>query len=662
MNKSSFRTNVSKVALLALTIQLGAGNVASGETLLNGTLPLPDGGIQAPARKAAVKTTPAPVPVVTSNVATPRATTPNVANIAAPNAVANTAPTANLRTPNNAMPNLVATPAPTMPATSPVTESAQAPALGFKESDNAPVLRGLEPTVAAPPSTPAVSADEPTLRGLDSAAVQASPSVEGASQTAEPAATSAAKTNRISTDSKADSAPSSASRMTRLFHRSPANTTSAAAPPTAAEQPAGPTPAARMRALFHRKASDAAAAPGSSSTPVAHNAASVLPTTAAHAADSTDLHEDEKSSSMQTALTPSAVAPVADTSDLHADEKSFDLTAQKSFHLSAPIKQNPQMALLPTTGATDAGQRASIFIDNDEQVEQQSTVKYEELVLDDSKTKVKAGCKFPIVITSEITSRTAKVGDPVQGRLKYDLKIADRVVASKGATVRGHLNYALQARTPMRSLVSINRWYKNSGCLGISFDEIINERGEHIPLVAEPARTNLYVKNKAEGRVLGINEKGQIAGPWSQQLRYKAIRVGMNAAMSPLGPMTFGAMPIALGVIGAVNPSFAFMKPVGENVRHRRIKGFLWGALSGVPGSWLIEDTTLKGQEAVVKPGDEFLAEFRQEFTGEPATDAEMLGGDNGKVHGEVVGADKNNKLKKLGRKKQSASRPQHTT
>jgi hypothetical protein len=388
----------------------------------------------------------------------------------------------------------------------------------------------------------------------------------------------------------------------------------------------------------------------------------VTPTEPAAASDETDLSDADKlipAPGETTAVAPSTVAPTGDASDLHDDEKSFDLHAEQ-FHLTTPIKQNPQMALLPSTAGA-AGKRASIYIDNDEEVEQVQTVKYEELQLDETKTKVKAGCKFPIVITSEITSRTAKVGDPVQGRLKYDLKIADRVVASKGSNVRGHLNYALPARTPMRSMLSLNRWYKNSGCLGIAFDEIINERGEHIPLVAEPARSNLYVKNKAEGRVLGINEKGQIAGPWSQQLRYKAIRVGLNAAMSPLGPMTFGAMPIALGVMGAVNPSFAFMKPVGENVRHRRIKGFFWGALSGVPGSWLIEDTTVKGQEAVVKPGDEFLAEFRQEFTGEPATDAEMLGGDNGKVHGEVVGADKNNKLKKLGRKKQSASRPQHT-
>jgi hypothetical protein len=221
--------------------------------------------------------------------------------------------------------------------------------------------------------------------------------------------------------------------------------------------------------------------------------------------------------------------------------------------------------------------------------------------------------------------------------LKYDLKIGDRLVAKKGDTVTGHINYVLKARSAMHSLVSPERWYRNSGVLGITFDEIVTEKGEHLPLVAAPSRQALIVKNKGEGRVLGVNHQGQVTGPWSQQLKYKAVRIGLNAAMAPAGVFSFGAMPVALGVIGAANPSFAFMKPVGQNVRHRRIKGFVWGALSGVPGSWIIEDTVVKGQESVIKPGDEFLCEFQQEFTGEPASEAQMMPGSSAKVHGQVM-------------------------
>ena len=196
-------------------------------------------------------------------------------------------------------------------------------------------------------------------------------------------------------------------------------------------------------------------------------------------------------------------------------------------------------------------------------------------------------------------------------------------------------------------MVSKERWYRNSGCIGLAFDEIINDKGEHLPLSAQPSRQARIVKNKAEGRELGVNHYGQVTGPWAQQLRYKAVRIGLNFAMAPAGVFSFGAMPVALGVLGAANPSFAFSRPVGLNVRHRRLKGFAWGFLSGVPGSWLIEDTTVKGQEAIIKPGDEFYCELVQEFTGEPATDAQLMPGANTKLHGQVLTDPKKDKKKK---------------
>jgi hypothetical protein len=285
----------------------------------------------------------------------------------------------------------------------------------------------------------------------------------------------------------------------------------------------------------------------------------------------------------------------------------------------------------------DDSANGAIVIDDDEALETKQTIQYRELPTDEGKTKVLVGAQFPVVMSSQISSKTAKQGDVIEARLKYDLQIGDRLVAKKGSVVYGHLNYSLKARSTMHSLLSFERWYRNSGCLGVAFDEIINEKGDHLPLVAAPLQQARIIKNKGDGRELGVNHAGQITGPWSQQLRYKAIRIGLNAAAAPAGVFSFGAMPVALGMIGAYNPSFAFMKPVGLNVRHRRIKGFCWGFLSGVPGSFLIEDTVIKGQEAIIKPGDEFLCEFKQEFTGEPITDASLIAGASTKVHGQVM-------------------------
>ncbi|MCW5823914.1 MAG: hypothetical protein KIT34_14000 [Cyanobacteria bacterium TGS_CYA1] len=310
--------------------------------------------------------------------------------------------------------------------------------------------------------------------------------------------------------------------------------------------------------------------------------------------------------------------------------------------LLTPEKNEADLSFLEDGAKED--EEGIITIDSDESEEVQSTIVYEELPTDEGKTHIKAGAQFPVAMVSQLSSKTAKLGDNIQARLKYDIKIGDRHIAKKGSVVTGHIDYCLPARSVMHSLVSPTRWYRNSGCIGIAFDEILNEKGEHIALNAKPARRARIVKNKAEGRLLGVNHDGQITGPWGQQLRYKAVRVGLNAAMAPAGAFTFGAMPVALGVMGAINPSFAFMKPVGTNVRHRRLKGFAWGFLSGIPGSWIIEDTVTKGQEAIIKPGDEFLVELQKEFTGEAMTEAELMPGATSKVRGEV---DRKGKSKK---------------
>ncbi|MBK8222807.1 MAG: hypothetical protein IPK73_17430 [Candidatus Obscuribacter sp.] len=343
----------------------------------------------------------------------------------------------------------------------------------------------------------------------------------------------------------------------------------------------------------------------------------------------------------QTAVTSASASGTFGTAD--------SLQTNEVHQLGASINDTSKDSVLAVELVATGDEPFIIDLDEVEQIEK--VVEYENLPTDEGKTKIKTGARFPVVVLSQISSKTAKKGDPVEARLKYDLKIGDRLIAKKGSVVRGHINYCLRARSVMHSLVSPERWYRNSGCLGVDFDEILNEKNEHIPLVACPARTARVVNNKAEGRLLGVNHLGQVTGPWSQQLKYKALRVGLNAALAPAGVFSFGAMPVALGLIGAANPSFAFMKPVGTNVRHRRIKGFAWGFLSGVPGSFLIEDTIVKGQEAIIKPGDEFLAEFKQEFTGEVATEAQLMPNANTKVKGDVRGQGKSDKAGKESKK-----------
>lgn len=310
--------------------------------------------------------------------------------------------------------------------------------------------------------------------------------------------------------------------------------------------------------------------------------------------------------------------------------------------------KEPSIKILPPVEApakTEAAPEAvpaaqgPIIIDNDEQ-ETTAEAQYEwkEIADEPGKTHIEAGACFPVAVVSAISSKTAKVGDPVQARLKIDLNIGGKQVANKGDLVVGHVASSKKARRLLISELTPNKqWFRCSGSLGLQFDEIINSAGEHLPLVAKPARNARIVKNKAEGRVLGINYEGEIAAPLSGQLKAQALHLAIRAGASAAGVFSFGAVPVAYGIIGAIHPEFAFMHPVGLNVRHRRLKGAAMGVLCGLPAGGLVCDYIVHGPEAVIKPGDEFLAEFKQDFTGEAATDAQLLPGASTKVHGEVL-------------------------
>jgi len=308
---------------------------------------------------------------------------------------------------------------------------------------------------------------------------------------------------------------------------------------------------------------------------------------------------------------------------------------------SAPAAALPASASTSTLTTVTTETTGPAVMDNDEAVKPETSIQDRALVTDEQKTKVQPGSRFAIILGSQISSKTAKKGEPLQAQLKYDLKIGEHVIAKKGSTVNGHIDYVLPARTIVKSGVSSERRGRTAGCIGLTFDEVINENGEHLPLVAKPAEQPLIIKNAAEGRCLGVNKTGQITGPFSQQLKYNAFRVALSAAMIPAGAFSFGAAPAAMAIIGAVNPSFAFMKPIGTNVTHRRLKGFALGALGGAPGGILIQAAIIHGQEAIIKPGDEFLAEFKEEFNGLPSTETTLVSKATTRVEGQVLPFEK---------------------
>lgn len=261
-----------------------------------------------------------------------------------------------------------------------------------------------------------------------------------------------------------------------------------------------------------------------------------------------------------------------------------------------------------------------------------STVKAE-----NGKTMILAGARFPVVLVSSHNSKNCRIGDRVEARLKADILIGERLIAKMNDHVLGHVTSSHKARRLLIAQLAPKRWMRANGAIGIKFDEIITYEGQHIALTAAPARMARIIENKNEGRVLGVNHKGEIAAPLSTQLKNQGVQLAIRGAAGAGGIFSMGAVPVLFGLIGALHPEFAFLHPVGKNMPHRRLKGFGMGFLNGLPGGFIIADWVLRGVESVLKPGDEFLVEFQQDFNGEVSTTAQLEPQERTKVRAEIV-------------------------
>lgn len=294
-----------------------------------------------------------------------------------------------------------------------------------------------------------------------------------------------------------------------------------------------------------------------------------------------------------------------------------------------PATKTSSAATPPHTGV--------IVIDMDEDTPQTKEPIWKDLPDSPDQNHISKGTEFPVSCISSLTSKTAKEGDPIEARLKVDLKIGGNLIAPKGSLVRGHVTSSYPARRLLAAETGLKRWMKASGALGLQFDEIINHKNEHIRLEAIPARHARIINNKNTGRVLGVNHQGQIASPLSVQLKHQGVHMAVRGAAAVGGVFTMGAVPVVFGALGAIDPSFAFMHPVGKNVHHRRLKGFGMGVISGLPGGFILADFLIRGVESQIRPGDEFLVSLKQDFTGQKSTSAELVPYPHTRLRGEIL-------------------------
>jgi hypothetical protein len=217
-----------------------------------------------------------------------------------------------------------------------------------------------------------------------------------------------------------------------------------------------------------------------------------------------------------------------------------------------------------------------------------------------------------VQLTSCFDSKTAFPGQPVQGVLLEDFRLGEYKIASAGAILTGQITGSTPARTLANASHDASRRFRSRGSVSLQFDEIIDCDGKHIPITGTlvkqldvvPGKKRWEIRVDNQGRIV----KSERALSPERQRTYNAIRV---ATMVPIPiPGNFllvnmVAVPLAIGVGGFADPSFAYNKPIEGDVANRRMKGFTYAFVSNLPGAFYVQAFTEKGSEVVLRPGDQ---------------------------------------------------------
>jgi hypothetical protein len=244
-----------------------------------------------------------------------------------------------------------------------------------------------------------------------------------------------------------------------------------------------------------------------------------------------------------------------------------------------------------------------------------------------------------VEIISPTSTKTAKIGDLVQGKLSQDFRWGPQIIASKDSLVRGHVTKTQSGRTLTHSAISSQRRLKSHGILGVQFDEIIDLNGRRWPIRAlpSPRQKNEGAVARSRRRVLEVDQSGCIVKAESELAG--GLKTTSDAAkianMVPIpGTLMFTTLApaVAMGAVGAASPSIAYDKPIDEDTEHRRVKGAAYGFFSNLPGAFVVKSVVEKGTDVALMPGDSLTLNVCIKETGH-----QLPGGEQLAVNGQVL-------------------------
>ncbi len=216
--------------------------------------------------------------------------------------------------------------------------------------------------------------------------------------------------------------------------------------------------------------------------------------------------------------------------------------------------------------------------------------------------------RFRVRLTAAVDGSVAKVGDPVYGELLDTVLLPGAVFAGAGAPVFGVVTEVVQSKSVLKSNFQKKNWRNANGNLSIKITKIGNT---DLTIDAVPApKSTIERAANSKAVPLTVDDRGEVVVQYNAK-GYTAANLALAGGCMAAGPFGLLLGPMVGGAAGAANPAFAYGRPVTEDEGHTRVKGFFKGMIGGLPGGFLITDSTSRGLDISLDPGDVLVFQER---------------------------------------------------
>lgn len=216
--------------------------------------------------------------------------------------------------------------------------------------------------------------------------------------------------------------------------------------------------------------------------------------------------------------------------------------------------------------------------------------------------------RFRVKLTSPVDGAVAKVGDPIHGELLNTVVMPNGTIIGSGAHVLGEITEIDLKKSSLKADFSKKHWRNCNGVVSMRITKVANH---DIPVDVIPAPKSRVERINPKAVSLGVDGRGEITVQYSS-IGYTAAGAAVSGASLAAGPVGWVVGPVLGGAAGAVDPTFAYGRPVTEDDKHSRMKGFFKGVIGGLPGGFFISGATNHGINISLEPGDIVTFQERQ--------------------------------------------------